>query len=469
MLPTLLDTNRAAGLVWAAQAATTQAFLTGDGGTRYGAAVLTAAGHVFTAGQYSSFNHVTNVHAEQAALLLATMSGEPDVLALAVATTGSDEVARPCGICRQVFLEHARRTGRDFLVLMARCAGGHEQARVSELLPFAWLSHGAAPVEAPDVRPAPAPPPHATGPAEPGDHVLLPDGCVAMVWEPALTPRTSLLKIKYIPLPHGSGLRKAAHSFTEPLAHERELHALGWARPGPFGGTAAFASGPELTRLLPARPFEEVRDYVPAGLRHCLARAGVEESAVRVTGSRSLALHHSGSDWDLVVRLPADGVARLRQELARAVAHGEARIPECSGTWKALDRQFPGGREAVVAGGRFLETVEFAGTSVALILVPPGSVPVCVQDDWWPVGRMYAAGVVVDDGQAAYKRARFLLSEGESSDLEVVSFHKTANLVREGDRVAVRGWGLRAPDGRRRLVQLSPLYDNLVWLQKRTA
>src|SRR5262249_46055855 len=150
--------------------------------------------------------------------------------------------------------------------------------------------------------------------------------------------------------------------------------------------------------------------------------------------------------------------------LAGAVACGEARIPERSGTWKALDLLFPGGRQAVLAGSRFLETLEFAGTAVALILTPPGPAPVCIADGACPTRRAEAAGVVVEAAHAAYKRARFLLAPDADGPWEVVSYHKTANLVRAGDRLVVRGWGLRTADGRR-LVQLSPLQDNIVWLE----
>jgi hypothetical protein len=203
------------------------------------------------------------------------MAGEPDVVALAVAASESNDSARPCGVCRQVLIEHASRTGRDFLVLMAGCNGEPERARV---------------------------------------HVLLPDGGVAMVWEPELAPGIALLKVKYFPRADGAGLCKAAHSFTEPLAYERQLHTLGWARPGPFGGTAAFAAVPELNRRLPTRPFDEVRDELPAELRRCLARAGVEESAVRVSGSRAMAMNRADSDWDLIVRVAPEAIRRLRQE-----------------------------------------------------------------------------------------------------------------------------------------------------------
>jgi cytidine deaminase len=81
-------------LVTEARAAAARAFLTSVGGTAYGAAVLTASGNIYKAGQYSSFNHVTNVHAEHVALVLATMGDDPDVLALAVASTGAEPITR---------------------------------------------------------------------------------------------------------------------------------------------------------------------------------------------------------------------------------------------------------------------------------------------------------------------------------------------------------------------------------------
>src|SRR5580692_6037144 len=105
----MLTERERASLVDAARAATAKAFTTSPGGTCYGAAVLTRTGNTCTAGQYSSWNHVTNVHAEQGTLLIATMSDDPDVLALAVSSTSDDPVARPCGVCRQVMKEHADR------------------------------------------------------------------------------------------------------------------------------------------------------------------------------------------------------------------------------------------------------------------------------------------------------------------------------------------------------------------------
>jgi len=365
MSPPLAD-DLAARLVARARAATAQAFLSRDGGVRYGAAVLTASGRTFGAGQYASFNHVTNVHAEQAALLLAAADGEPDVVALAVACTGGADVARPCGVCRQVLLEHAARTGRDFEVLMARRQGGFERARVGDLLPLAWQAHtGPVPAGGPDLRPAPDRPAAVDGPLAVGEHVLLGDGCVAMVWDPCLTETDALLKVKYAPA--GGGLvRKVAHSFTEPLAYERELADLGRGGPAFFGGPAVVAPVAGPAARWPTLPGAAAD--LPPGFRVCLEAVGVAEEDVRVGGSLALGVPRAGSDRDLVIRLTADAVPRLRRRLAEAVEAGRAVVPERSGSWRLLDGLFPGGRAALLRSRRFVDTVAFDGLSLALIL-----------------------------------------------------------------------------------------------------
>ena len=80
---------------------------------RYGAAVLTKNGNVYSSGQYSSYNHITSIHAEMGAVLLATMSGDPQIVACAVAVERVDKIAdeaKSCGICLQFLKEHAERT-----------------------------------------------------------------------------------------------------------------------------------------------------------------------------------------------------------------------------------------------------------------------------------------------------------------------------------------------------------------------
>lgn len=95
---------------------------------RYGAAVKTKNGSMYSAGQYSSFNHITSIHAEMAAVVLATMSGDSDIIACAVATDDASE-AKSCGICLQFLKEHAARTCVDIDMIYI----GRENVRVYKL------------------------------------------------------------------------------------------------------------------------------------------------------------------------------------------------------------------------------------------------------------------------------------------------------------------------------------------------
>ena len=83
---------------------------------KYGAAVLTKTGRIYSAGQYSSYNHITSIHAEMAAVILATMNEDPDIVALALAGENVDTV-QSCGVCLQFLKEHSARTKIDIDVL----------------------------------------------------------------------------------------------------------------------------------------------------------------------------------------------------------------------------------------------------------------------------------------------------------------------------------------------------------------
>jgi cytidine deaminase len=454
-------------LVNAARAAVARAFLSTPGGTAYGAAALTVNGGVYPAGQYSSFNHVTNVHAEQAALLLATMADDPDVLALAVASTGSDPVTRPCGVCRQVLAEHAARTGRDFEVLMAcRQGPGHEWAPVSQLLPWGWTPSSALP---PGGHPEsrfrtgplrPAAPPEERLPRV-GDQVELTGGCVALVWDDAFG-EALLTKVKYAPAA-GQGLRKLRHSLTEPLAYHRELHELGWDRPTGTGAKAAVVRPGEVRGVLPALAPGNLPDPVPGPLGDLLSRAGIAEGSLRVGGSRALGLQSVQSDWDLVVPVSPDALLRVRAALREALHRGELALPPASGTWRLLDRLFPGGRQAVVGQGRFLDTIEVAGASAALLFVQPDGQAPALAPGWEPAGRGLLHGRVSCARNAGYKRAEYAVATDEFGTVAVTCYHKVANLLREGDVLSLRGWLLRRGQ-EWRLMQFLPVPDGIVWL-----
>ncbi len=455
-------------LLDAAAAATSKAFLSREGATRYGAAVLSRSGRIFTAGQYSSFNHITNIHAEEGAILAATMAGEADILALALAVSAPVD-ARPCGICRQFMLEHAQRTGRDFEFISRADGGGVMRCRVSDLLPGPWAPMGVGGMGPPGaavretlragtlVPPAGA----ATGLTRTGEHAVLADGSVAIVWDPSLSENLVLAKIKYAP-DGGGKYRKLEHSFADPHRYEEELVRLGWARPLPFGGVACVLHRSEMGRILPLKGTGDFHADALAEIEGALRQAGVGAGRVLVSGSRAIGLQGQRSDWDLVIRATPQEVARVRAVMLDRVRDGGWECPADSGTWSVLDRAFPGGRAAVISQGRFLETLSLGGVRFALMFVPLSEAVPCLDASWWPTGRAEMAGVVSEAASAAYKRAYFRLRGAGGTEFEVVSYHKLANLVREGDRVVVTGWGMQKGDARR-LVQISSQADRVIW------
>jgi cytidine deaminase len=459
----MLSEKQRRRLVSDARAAAGRAFLTSQRGTAYGAAVLTSSGQVYQAGQYSSFNHITNVHAEQAALLLATMAGDPDILALAVASTGAESVTRPCGICRQVLFEHATRTGRNFEVLMAsRHNADYEVATVSDLLPLSWLpSHELLPRRGADVRCTLGRPSSAfqSETLQSGDHVVLVDGCVAIVWDGQFEPGRALVKLKYAP--SESGLRKLSHSFTEPLFYQKELHDLGWNRAAKCGILASVVDGSEISTVLRTLQLGNDVGEPPGLLMQVLRDAGVEITAIRVTGSRALGLHRPHSDWDLVIPAEFNLIPKIRDALAKAIERGVLGIPPQSGTWKLVDQIFPGGHQAALRSRRFVDTVLSDVVSVALMFVPPQPQEDCVGLDWKVVGRKAVFGKVVDADRAAYKRAQYDIQD-EDGIVHVTCFHKAANLLRTGDIISACGWLLRRGD-ERRLIQILPQPDRILW------
>ena len=463
----LLRHLRACQLAQLARAATSQAFLTKPGGVRYGAAVLCRDGERYSAGQYSSFNHSTNVHAEQAALVVATSSGRADVVALALACTEPGVTARPCGVCRQVMLEHALRTGRDFDVIMTADTGRMDIQTVSQLLPLAWASHqmkslgkkeGAelrtnSPVRSAYER---------QRPLAVGDLVFFSGSSViAMVWEPFLSPGKVLVKIKY-QRKHSAWV-KLPHSLTEPFAYERALHDLGQARPTGFGALAAVVKPEDITEVAPCQP---IWGSLPKAIRCLLESAGISREAVVLTCSRALGLAKETSDFDLVVTAQPGEISRFRSSCAAALNRGKVSIPARSGTWKLLDATFPGGRKEILRQRRFLETLQAGGSQVAIIFVPPDAQPHVLVEDHRPAGRIAVFGIVTKASHAAYKRSVFEITCLGGQIIEVVVYFKLGNLVLVGDHLALHGWLLEPvqPGVGRKLILLSPAADTIAWL-----
>lgn len=449
-----------------ARGAVTRAFLTQEGGVRYGAAALCADGRTILSGQYSSFNHVTNIHAEQAVLAAAAAAGSADVVALAVASTEPGAVARPCGICRQVMLEHRARTQRDFAVIMVDHQWRLEHCevmKVSELLPAPWHSHRTGNLREqprrsarPELQPF-----EGDSRLTTGAHVVLPGSALAMVWDADFNG-DALVKVKYRPLPDETW-EKLPHSLTETSQYLTALREGGLATATFCGATAALAKAGEIRKWAPPRPV--VASDLPPVLAACLADAGIDAARVCYTGSRALGLSEASSDHDLVVRAGPEEIQAFRRLCANAIHKGKLTIPAQSGSWRLMERVFPGGCKAILQGRRFLETLSESDSSFAMIFTPVEQDGLDAQG-WQCLGWNSLSGRVEDDRRAAYKRSRFSMRATDGRRVGVVAYHKLANLVRSGDALSVGGWLMcnRNAEIPYRLYQLAAAIDNIVWM-----
>jgi cytidine deaminase len=108
---------------------------------RFGAAVFTASGNIYSAAVFWSATSTLTLHAEHAALAHAASHGERDILAVACVSTEDPKglaFCHPCGICKQLIYESAFISKREIEVLMANQQGACEVRRISELVPYPW-------------------------------------------------------------------------------------------------------------------------------------------------------------------------------------------------------------------------------------------------------------------------------------------------------------------------------------------
>ena len=103
---------------------------------KYGAAVLTNKGNIYSSGQYSSFNHITSIHAEMGAVLLATMNNDSGVIALALAGENTVNICC-CGACLQFLKEHYNRTGLDMDLVFVK-GNSYKVVKLTELIEYLW-------------------------------------------------------------------------------------------------------------------------------------------------------------------------------------------------------------------------------------------------------------------------------------------------------------------------------------------
>jgi cytidine deaminase len=104
-------------------------------GFAVGAAVLTASGTIVCGGNIENAAYPLCLCAERVALFSAYAAGEHDIVALAVVTP-TDDVASPCGACRQVMIELAPHCQ----VLLLNLRGAQRITTPQELLPHSFGS-----------------------------------------------------------------------------------------------------------------------------------------------------------------------------------------------------------------------------------------------------------------------------------------------------------------------------------------
>jgi cytidine deaminase len=98
-------------------------------GFRVGAALETASGLVFAGTNVENASYGATICAERAAVFCMIAAGERNITRVAVYAEGP-ELAMPCGMCRQVLVEH----GPEAAVIVAGPSGSRSTT-LGELLP----------------------------------------------------------------------------------------------------------------------------------------------------------------------------------------------------------------------------------------------------------------------------------------------------------------------------------------------
>ena len=103
-------------------------------GFKVGAALLCADGTVFTGVNIENASFGPTICAERTAMFKAISEGHRDFVKIAV--TCDRPYCQPCGVCRQVMIEHAP----DLEILMGSLDGSFKRTTIRELLPEAFES-----------------------------------------------------------------------------------------------------------------------------------------------------------------------------------------------------------------------------------------------------------------------------------------------------------------------------------------
>lgn len=98
-----------------------------------GAALRTKEGKIFTGCNIESASYGLTVCAERVAIWKALSEGERDFTDLVI-VADTEQLTPPCGTCRQIIWEFAKRA----TIVLANLRGQHEEVDIATLLPKAF-------------------------------------------------------------------------------------------------------------------------------------------------------------------------------------------------------------------------------------------------------------------------------------------------------------------------------------------
>jgi cytidine deaminase len=113
---------------------------------RFGSALQTSSGRVFSSSAFWSDTLSLTLHAEHAALAHAAAHNDRQVVAIACVSSEDEQgemYCHPCGICKQLIYENSLSSGIDILVFMANLKGKFTVRPISELDLFPWPANRA--------------------------------------------------------------------------------------------------------------------------------------------------------------------------------------------------------------------------------------------------------------------------------------------------------------------------------------
>ncbi len=110
--------------------------------SRFGAAVLTKKGNIYSSGQYYSDTYSLTLHAEQAVLAHAAAHGEYEIVAIAITgneASGTDDSIYPCHMCKQLLWESYLRSKVNMEILLLDEKGRVlERLKLLDVINYPW-------------------------------------------------------------------------------------------------------------------------------------------------------------------------------------------------------------------------------------------------------------------------------------------------------------------------------------------